>query len=91
MRELNRQEVENVNGGFGWIGAGIGAATGIGSAIVNNGSIGEIFAAGLLGGLAGFTGNLAASASTGGFFVRSAWGISSVGLGIGASETVSDD
>jgi len=89
MRELTGQEINNVGGGIGVIGATIGAAVGMGGAIVNGKGIGDVLVAGLLGGLGGFAGGMAGSAAAGGFFVRMGWGIRSVGLGVASGEVAS--
>jgi hypothetical protein len=85
MRDLTCEEVDNVSGSFGFIGAAVGAAVGAGGQWAYGGNFNEIVAGGKLGGLSGFAGNMAGSAAAGGFVVRAAWGVRSVGLGVAAS------
>ncbi len=81
MRELTTTEIENVSGGFGFIGAGIGGAIGLASALSQNASPYGAFAAAALGAASGAAGNYAGSAAAGGVVLRTAWGVRSVGLG----------
>jgi hypothetical protein len=85
MRDLTCEEVDNISGSFGFLGAGMGIAVGAGGQWLNGGSANQIIAGGILGGLSGFAGNMAGSAAAGGFVVRAAWGVRSVGLGVAAS------
>ncbi len=87
MRELTLEEVEDVNGGFGVVGATIGAVTGGVSAAYNGGNAGQIAAATILGGVSGWFGGLA-SASSG--FARGMWGAYAVEVGVIGNATTSD-
>ncbi|MEQ8954793.1 MAG: hypothetical protein RLN96_10590 [Pseudomonadales bacterium] len=62
MRELTEVEMEEVCGGVGVVGAGIGAAIGAGSTYAGGGSAGEVISAGILGGVSGFFGGVATAA-----------------------------
>jgi|TARA_B110000967_G_C18467115_1_gene355551 hypothetical protein len=86
MRELIESEINDVNGGIGLPGAFIGAAVGALPGIYNKAPIENVAAAALLGALSGATGNFAGSAAAGGYAVRLAWGLRSVGLGVAAGE-----
>ncbi len=61
MRELTSEEIEQVGGGVGLFGAGIGAAIGGGSAVFNGASLGQVVGATILGGVSGFFGGIATS------------------------------
>lgn len=67
MRELTMEEMDEVVGGVGPVGAAIGVAVGAGSAAVQGGNAGEIIAGGILGGASGFFGGLATASGVGGF------------------------
>ena len=81
MRELTSEEIDQVSGGVGVLGAGIGAAIGVGGAIVNGGSLGQVVGAGILGGVSGFFGGIATS-SMAPTFARSMFSLFSVETGI---------
>jgi hypothetical protein len=72
MRELNSQEIETVGGGFGLIGAGVGAAIGGGSYVAGalwaQQSInpGAFMMSTALGAVSGFTGGAAGIAASAG-------------------------
>ena len=61
MRELTNEEIEQVSGGVGIWGAGIGAAIGGGSAVFNGAGFGQVVGATILGGVSGFFGGIATS------------------------------
>ncbi|MFT6295920.1 MAG: hypothetical protein ACJATW_002208 [Glaciecola sp.] len=81
MRELTQDEIEQVGGGFGLLGVGIGAVTGVGSSYFSGGNIGQIIGSGLLGGVAGFFGGIATSSLVP-TFARVVFGASSIEAGI---------
>ncbi len=81
MRELTSEEIEQVGGGVGLLGAGIGAAIGGGSALFNGASPGQVVGATILGGVSGFFGGIATS-SFAGSAARSMFGTFSVETGI---------
>ena len=64
MRELTSEEIEQVSGGVGVLGAVIGAVVGGGSAAFNGGNVGNIIGGAALGAVSGFFGGIA-TASTG--------------------------
>lgn len=61
MRELTELELDEVSGGVGVLGAGIGAAIGAGGAIASGASVGQVVGAGIVGGVSGFFGGVATS------------------------------
>ena len=70
MRELKKDEVRAVSGGFGVPGIIIGAGIGAFGAASKKASLDQVLLAG----------NLAASAASGGIAMRVAWGLRSGGL-----------
>tara|TARA_B110000003_G_scaffold275708_1_gene319146 strand:- start:1132 stop:1398 length:267 start_codon:yes stop_codon:yes gene_type:complete len=80
MKELTMNEMEEVNGGVGPIGALIGAVVGGVSQGLNGGSIGwGIF----FGGVSGFTGGMAGAAfSAGRYGIAAANTARSIGTGV---------
>jgi len=80
MRELKKDEVRAVSGGFGVPGIIIGAGIGAFGAASKKASLDQVLLAALFGGAAGAAGNLAASAAPGGIAMRVAWGLRSGGL-----------
>ncbi len=90
MRDLSKEELDVVSGGFGLVGAGIGAAIGFASSI-GAVSADRVFAATLLGAISGAAGNLAGSAAVGGMAVRGAWALRAVGTGVAGSAAGSGD
>jgi len=65
MRVLTIDEADQVDGGVGAIGAALGAIGAAVGAYQNNASAGTIVAAGLLGAVAGFFGDIAATPGIG--------------------------
>ncbi len=90
MRVLTKSEIDDVSGGVGLLGFGLGAAIGFGTSI-GRVSTQQVFAATLLGGLSGAAGNFAGSAAMGGLVVRGAWGIRSIGLGVAGGAAATED
>lgn len=72
MRELNTKELEQVGGGMGLVGAGVGAAMGAGGYTLSSFATGASFNPGAmvmsagLGAVSGFTGNVAGVAAAAG-------------------------
>ena len=85
MRTLTKDETDQVSGGVGALGAGIGFAVGFVGKKMGGGSNKAALAAGVLGAVSGAAGNLAGSAAAGGLFVRGAWGLRSIGTGVAGS------
>jgi len=81
MRELTNDENEQVSGGIGLLGAGLGIVTGVGSTYFAGGNGGQILGAGILGGVAGFFGGIATSSFVP-TFARVFFGASSAEVGI---------
>ncbi|MDG1203795.1 MAG: hypothetical protein P8N51_00340 [Pseudomonadales bacterium] len=80
MRELTKDEMREVSGGFGVPGVIIGAGIGAFGAASKKAPLDQVLLAALFGGAAGAAGNLAASAASGGIAMRVAWGLRSGGL-----------
>ncbi len=83
MRELTEAECEEVSGGWGYVGAAIGAGLGAYSAARNGGNIGNIIGAASLGAVSGFFGGVAAT-STG--LARGMFSMYSIETGMLSSE-----
>lgn len=81
MRELTCDEIEQVSGGFGLLGVGLGIVTGVGSTYFGRGNVGQVLGAGILGGVAGFFGGIATSSYVP-TFARVFFGASSAEVGI---------
>lgn len=96
MRTLQDHELDSHGGGFGLVGAGLGALTGgVGSALTQynqTGTIhpGNVLIASGLGAVSGFSGGLAATMlASGNRLAAAGLGIYSVGTGAGAGVAVS--
>lgn len=86
MRELTQDEVEQVSGGVGPVGAVIGGLAGGIGAGLNNQGIGIIIASATFGAVSGFFGGIA-GATTG--FARYSFGTYAVGVGVLGGEASS--
>ncbi len=83
MRALTNEEVRQVSGGIGVVGAVIGATTSGLNAYMNDKPAGQIVGTALLGSVAGFFSGISSAASG---FGRLAFGTYAVGTGYLAGE-----
>lgn len=86
MRELTSEEIEQVSGGFGPVGAVLGGLAGGLSSAATGGNFGQIVGGAAFGAAAGFFGGIA-SVTTG--ITRIMFGAYSVEMGVLSSATTS--